>query len=259
MGRFWTLFFLLVPVLGVATFVVAAMTGYWMPQNASVEGAWIDHLFYIILAMTGVVFVITQLLLVWCLWKYDGKAEGRGWYSHGHHQLEVGWTLATAILLLFLVFYQDSFGALGFEWGDVLGRTKLPGDDLPTIEVEVVARQFEWRIRYPGPDGTFYTPDDLHTVNDLRLPVNRHVLVQLRAEDVLHSFYLPNLRIKQDAVPGMRIPVPFTPIAEGEYDLVCAELCGWGHYKMKGRLTVQSQADFDAWLKAALAAQEAVQ
>ena len=125
--------------------------------------------------------------------------------------------------------------------------------------VEVVGRQFEWRLRYPGRDGTLGTPDDLFLVNDLHVPADEDFLVQLKSMDVLHSFFIPNLRIKQDAVPGMKIPVWFKATENGEYDIVCAELCGWGHYKMKGRVTVESRADFERWLEKMYAQQEATQ
>jgi cytochrome c oxidase subunit 2 len=125
--------------------------------------------------------------------------------------------------------------------------------------VEVVARQFEWRLRYPGRDGTLGTADDLFLVNDMHVPVDEDILVQLKSMDVLHSFFIPNLRIKQDAVPGMKIPVWFKATENGQFDIVCAELCGWGHYKMKGRVTVESREDFDRWLEAQYARQEATQ
>jgi cytochrome c oxidase subunit 2 len=96
-------------------------------------------------------------------------------------------------------------------------------------------------------------------VNDLHLPVNEDILVELKSMDVLHSFFLPNMRVKQDAVPGMRIPVWFRCTKEGPYDLVCAELCGWGHYKMKGRVTVESRAKYDEWLAKMYDQQEATQ
>jgi cytochrome c oxidase subunit 2 len=96
-------------------------------------------------------------------------------------------------------------------------------------------------------------------VNDLHLPVDEDVLVQLKSMDVLHSFFLPNLRVKQDAVPGMKIPVWFKAKETGEYDLVCAELCGWGHYKMKGRVTFVTRPEFDAWLERKYLEQEATQ
>ena len=107
--------------------------------------------------------------------------------------------------------------------------------------VEVTGRQFEWRVRYAGTDRTLGTPDDLYTVNDLHVPLDEKTVVAIKSEDVLHDFFLPNLRVKQDVVPGMKQYVWFKPLKQGTYDIVCAELCGWGHYKMKGRLTIESR------------------
>ena len=129
-------------------------------------------------------------------------------------------------------------------WADV----KMRKPDIPPI-VEVTARQFEWRIRYPGADGEIGTKDDVHYVNDLHLPVDTDVVVNLKSMDVLHSFFLPNLRIKQDAVPGHVIPMWFRVKETGTFDLVCAELCGWGHATMRAAAVVESQQDFDAWAK----------
>ncbi len=120
---------------------------------------------------------------------------------------------------------------------------------------EVTGRQFEWRIRYPGPDAVLHTADDLHTVNDLHVPVEEDVLLVIKSQDVLHSFFLPNMRLKQDVVPGMRQHMWFRATKTGQYDIVCAELCGWGHYKMKGKLTVESRVDYLAWLAQELADQ----
>ena len=248
-GIFWSLIFLAVPILGVATFAVAPSYNIWLPKDVSEHGSSIDGLFYFILALTGVVFIATEGLLFWFLWKYDAaKAKGPATYIHGSHTLEVVWTIIPAATLLFLAIYQMN------TWADVKMRRPAMA---PTVEV--VARQFEWRLRYPGRDGMLGTPDDLHLVNDLHLPVDEDILVQLKSMDVLHSFFLPNVRIKQDAVPGMKIPVWFKAREVGEFDIVCAELCGWGHYKMKGRVTFETRAEFDAWLERKYAEQQAVQ
>ncbi|NDH93236.1 MAG: cytochrome c oxidase subunit II [Planctomycetia bacterium] len=246
---FWSLLFLSVPVLGVATFIVGPAYDIWLPRDVSEHGAAVDGLFYFILALTGVVFIATEMVLFWFIWKYDeSKSNGPGRYVHGSHTLEVVWTIIPAAVLLFLAIYQMN------TWADV--KMRRPN---MTPTVEVVGRQFEWRLRYPGRDGMLGTPDDLHLVNDLHLPIDEDILIQLKSMDVLHSFFLPNVRIKQDAVPGMKIPVWFKAREEGVFDIVCAELCGWGHYKMKGRVTFEPREAFERWLERKYAEQEATQ
>ncbi len=250
MSRLWSILFLLVPILGVAVFVWAPGAGYWLPRDISEHGYQIDDLFMFCLYLTGAVFVVTEVALFWFLWRYDGsKNRDPVKYSHGNHNLEVVWTILPAAVLLFISIYQMN------AWADI----KMRAPEHPDVLVEVTGRQFEWRIRYPGPDGEFDTRDDLYDVNELHVPAGADVMVYLKSRDVLHDFFLPNLRIKQDAVPGMKIPVWFTATETGHYDLVCAELCGWGHYKMKGRLVVESQADFEQFLANLKTEQEATQ
>lgn len=247
MGKFWSFLFLLVPVLGVLCFALGPRYGLWLPRDVSLDGHVIDHLFMFILVLTGVVFVATETALFLFMWRYDARRNpDAAKFTHGSHTLEVIWTILPTATLLFIAIYQMN------AWADA----KVRKPDIPPT-VEVTARQFEWRVRYPGSDGEFDTRDDVYTVNSLHVPVGQDVLVVLKSEDVLHSFFLPNLRVKQDAVPGMQQNVWFRPLEEGEFDLVCAELCGWGHYKMKGRLIVESREEFDAWLAATFAAQEA--
>ena len=246
MGKFWATLFLLVPVLGVACFIAGPIYDIWLPRDVSQHGHTIDHLFYFILWLTGAVFVATEVLMAWFIWKYDGKDTARPvHFTHGSHALELVWTIIPAFTLLFIAIYQMN------AWAD--SKIRRP-ESLPIVEVS--GRQFEWRLRYPGPDGKFDTLDDIHVVNDLHLPVNEEILLDLKSMDVLHSFFLPNLRVKQDAVPGMKIPVWFRAVDTGQFDLVCAELCGWGHYKMKGRLTVESRAGVRSLARAKKSADE---
>jgi cytochrome c oxidase subunit 2 len=158
----------------------------------------------------------------------------------------VVWTILPAATLLFIAVYQMD------AWASVKMRpptTVVNGQEAPKPPVaEVTGRQFEWRIRYPGADGVLGTPDDIHTVNDLHLPVGEVIMLHIKSEDVLHSFFLPNLRIKQDVIPGMLQRMWFQANRTGSFDIVCAELCGWGHYKMKGRVTFESPSRFQAWL-----------
>ncbi len=249
MGRFWCLLFFSVIVMAVVTFVLGPVYDHWLPEDISRDGHTIDHLFLFILALTSIVFLGTQFCLFVFMWKYDAAKNAKPVeYTHGSHTLEVIWTIIPTGILLFIALYQMN------AWAD----SKMRRPDVAPL-LEVTARQFEWRLRYPGPDGEIGTQDDIHTVNDLHIPVNEDILFSLKSMDVLHSFFLPNLRVKQDAVPGMKQWVWFRALEEGEYDLVCAELCGWGHYKMKGRITVESRAQFDKWLEEQYLAQEATQ
>jgi cytochrome c oxidase subunit II len=258
--RLWSLFFLLVPILGVAVFVWAMadawpFRGHWLPENVNDHGGVIDNLFLFILVLTGIIFVGTGIVLFWFLWKYTASSNTEPVkFSHGSHTLEVVWSILPAATLLFIAIYQMN------AWADAKMRRPTVmegGQEVPQLPlVEVTGRQFEWRIRYAGEDGIIGTPDDVFTVNELHLPVNEDVVIAIKTEDVLHSFFLPNLRIKQDVVPGMKQFVWFRPNRAGRYDIVCAELCGWGHYKMRGELVLESRASFDAWLKETYEAQE---
>lgn len=253
MGRFWSLFFLSVPILGVACFVWAMagwwpLQGYWLPPNINEHGQVIDNLFMFILYLTGIIFVGTGVALFYFLWKYDAAQNTEPVkYSHGSHTLEVIWSIIPAAALLFIAIYQMR------AWADAKmyrPTVTVAGQTVPKPALaEVTARQFEWRIRYAGKDGIVGTPDDLQIVNELHVPIDEDVVIKIKSMDVLHSFFLPNLRVKQDTVPGMKQHVWFRANRAGTYDIVCAELCGWGHYKMRGSLTVESREDFDRWIE----------
>lgn len=255
MGRFWSFLFLLVPILGVGVFVWAMagwwpMQGHWLPQNINPSGQVIDNLFLFIMYLTGVIFIGTSLALFWFMWKYDAAKNAEPvQYTHGSHTLEVVWSILPAATLLFIAIYQMNAWAR-----EKMVRPQVNGKPKPPL-AEVTGRQFEWRIRYAGDDGQIGTPDDLHVVNDLHVSVNDDIVLQIKSADVLHSFFLPNARVKQDVVPGMEQYVWFRPTVEGTYDIVCAELCGWGHYKMRGRLTVESKEKFDKWYQDKMAEQ----
>ncbi|MFI4875639.1 MAG: cytochrome c oxidase subunit II [Blastopirellula sp. JB062] len=264
MGRVWSVLFLTVPIFGVWTFVAAMNdwwpmsggfyslpAGHWFPE-LSVSDHVKDHLFYVILYLTGVVFIGTGVVLFWFMWRYDAATNTDPIvFSHGSHALEVIWSILPAVVLLFIAIYQMDAWA-----GARMRRPTLPGGEIKPPLARVTGRQFEWRIQYPGEDGRLDTPDDLHVLNDLHVPIDEEIVLEIESEDVLHSFFLPNMRVKQDVVPGMRQYVWFHPVREGSSDIVCAELCGWGHYKMRGRITVDSAAEFDRWYSAAYAEQE---
>jgi len=256
-GRFWSLLFLSVPILGVAAFVFAVIPGgifanHWLPEDISQHGAVIDDLFMFIMYLTGVVFIVTSFLLFWFMWKYDAERNTEPVkYVHGSHTLEIIWSILPAATLLFIAIFQMD------AWADA--RMKYPTDKTTGLKkpplLLVTGRQFEWRMQYAGEDEIIGTPDDIHLVNDVRIPVNEEIVMQIQTQDVLHSFFLPNMRIKQDVVPGMKQHIWFEAKRIGTYDIVCAELCGWGHYKMRGRLIVQSEDDFKEWMANAIAEQ----
>ncbi len=255
--RYWSLLFLVTAALCVGSFVYAMFDpNWWLLHNVSVRsplhfGAEIDRLTMLVLAITGAVFVLTMLALSWALWKYPASPGRVAQYSHGNHKLEIVWTLIPAVILVFLAFYQMG------SWADIKFRSRRP-KSAPLAQV--TGRQFNWLVRYPGVDGKFGTTDDLHVINNLHIVKDQAVLIDLKSQDVLHSFFLPQIRLKQDAVPGMTIPVWFDVDTPGTYELVCAELCGWGHYKMRGLLTVhETQAEFNEWMTSALAEQNQTQ
>ena len=250
-----TLLFAALTVLGVWTFIDAKRfllgptpEGYtwWWPTEISTYGSDIDFLFILIAIMILVFFILTLGLLTVFVFKYSAKREDKGVFSHGSHKLEMLWTAVPAVLLLVIAFSQMS------TWASIKFAGAIEDEE---IFAEIFASQFDWRYRYPGADGRFGTADDIETPYELVVPEGKKLVFHLRSMDVLHSFFVPKLRLKQDAVPGMTIPIWFEVDPEElaaeedkSFDIICAELCGWGHYKMSGRVTVKSQADFDAWL-----------
>lgn len=240
MKHFWAFLFLLVPIFGVLTFVLAPYYNHSFPHDISEHGRVIDQLFFFILYLTGIIFVATEVCLFYFMWKYNARSNAEPVkYSHGSHTLEVVWTILPAVTLLFIAIYQMN------AWADA----KMRRPDVP-VTAEITGRQFNWDVRYPGPDGELHTPDDIIRVDgDIHFPSNEQVLLSIKSADVLHSFFLPNMRMKQDVVPGMQQFMWFKCRDEKvQVDIVCAELCGWGHYKMSGRATFEPRADFNAWL-----------
>jgi cytochrome c oxidase subunit 2 len=245
-----------------STYFFIAKT-WWFPAGASASTAAIDHQFFVTFILMGIIFVAAQLTLGFFAWKYRGQASNtRAEYSHGNLRLEFIWTTLTAILFIGLNLVGSPIWA---------AERFRPAVDSAT-HVEVTGMQFAWYFRYPGPDGKFglakpeledpsaggegalgldtsdpASKDDVVT-GIMEVPVNREVEVILRAHDVIHSFFVPAMRFKQDAVPGLAIHMHFTPTQTGDFEIACAELCGLGHYKMHGMLKVVSQDEFDKWL-----------
>lgn len=211
---------------------------WFLPPSVSTFGPDIDRLYYIILAITGVVFVLTEFLLIYFVVKYRARPGQEAEYIEGSTKAEIIWTTIPAVIVVALGLMSAGL------WADIKDPARIPAG---SYELILEGRQFEWEATYAGSDGVLETADDFTLLNQINVPVDRPVTVHLRASDVLHSFFLPDLRVKQDAVPGMSIPVWFEATQTGEYTIGCAELCGLGHYTMEGVLVVQSASEFDQW------------
>ena len=232
---------------------------WWMPAAASAAAPAIDRQFDLTFVLMGIVFLAAQLGLGLFVWRYRDRGQ-KATFSHGNNTLEFTWTTLTAILFLGLVFASNRI------WAEQRFMPAQPG----AIQVEATGLQFAWYFRYPGADGKYgrtkpeledasvgnavglddadpASKDDVVT-GTMVLPVNREVDLTLRSQDVIHSLFIPSMRFKQDAVPGLMIHMHFTPTQTGEYEIACAELCGRGHYKMHAILKVVSEQDFAKWL-----------
>jgi cytochrome c oxidase subunit II len=209
-----------------------------LPPGVTTYAAEIDRLYYLILWITGLVFLLTQGLLFWFLIRYRKREGSRAAYTHGSTKAEVLWTAVPFVIVVALGLMSKGV------WDDIKDPDHIPAD---AYEIRVSARQFEWEARYAGADGVFGTDADFTLLNRLHVPANRPVVVHLTAEDVIHSFFVPAFRVKQDAVPGRTIAVWFEVTEAGDYTMACAELCGTGHFRMDGRVIVQSETEFRAW------------
>jgi cytochrome c oxidase subunit 2 len=210
-----------------------------LPSGASTFTGEIDWLYNTILVITGIAFVLVEVALVVFLVKYRHRPGRRATYTHGSNRAEIIWTTVTALVVVWI-----GLASAG-GWHRIKARDAAPAGAYPLL---ITAKQFEWHITYPGKDGKIGTADDFTVRSQLHVVVNRPVAAMLESEDVIHSFFVAPWRIKQDAVPGMRIPVWFQPTKVGSFELGCAELCGLGHYRMRAVVTVHTQQDYDRWV-----------
>jgi cytochrome c oxidase subunit 2 len=217
---------------------------FWFPEDISNVAREIDHLFWYSTAWTASVGVIVIIILATFLVRYRRRAGRLPLYTHGNTKGALTLTLTLAALVFLLLDVNLAYNDHRV-WKSMFGRPPAMSD---ALKIEVMPEQFAWNVRYAGPDGVFGTPDDIVTLNELRIPVGQPVIVQLSSRDVVHSFFLPNLRIKQDAVPGMVTSIYFMAEKTGDYNIACAQHCGLGHYRMKGMFLVQTPEDFQAWL-----------
>jgi cytochrome c oxidase subunit II len=239
-----------------------------LPIVASSHGHEVDMIIYLVHIVMLILFVGWGVFFIFVLFRFRKKrnpqADYTGTKSHVSQAIEIGVVIVEAILLVgfSIPFWAKQVNAFP-------NRTDI-------IEVRVKGEQFAWNIHYPGPDGIFGNTDleffdkqsnpmgldpkdpkgkdDFTTINQLHLPIGRPAIIHLTSRDVMHSFSLPVMRVKQDVIPGMSIPTWFTPTKTGAFEIACAQLCGLGHYRMRGYLTIHNQEGFYQWVEEQVAA-----
>jgi cytochrome c oxidase subunit 2 len=232
-----------------------------LPVQASTHAAELDHLTVLVHWLMAVLFVGWGVFFIFVLFRFRKGANPRADYHGAKGKIakgiEIGVVVVEAVLLIFY-----AIPAWATRAGDFPSQNEA-------VVVRVVAEQFAWNVHYPGPDGKFGrtdiklmaadnplgldrrdqdAKDDIATINQLTLPVDRPALVRLSSKDVIHSFGLYEMRVKQDAVPGLEIPVWFVPNRIGDYEIACSQLCGLGHYRMRGFVNIKSEADYRNFL-----------
>ncbi len=292
----WAYLFAAVLIGEMLISALAPLVGWWLPKSVSSYSGGIDMLFYAILAVTGVTFVGVSAVFIYALFKFPHQDGRRALYTHGNHKLELIWSSVPGVILLVLAIVQIP------AWLNVKAAAEQSNEG-NYLQVEVTARQWEWRMRYPSSEHLKEwtdpaaakkdfrmklppRPDDVRRVNEIHCVKGKKMLVHLKTQDVIHSFFLPQLRLKQDALPGKTIPVWFL-VTEANcvkengvwqdgmrydeekqtwakeprniWELACAEYCGAGHWLMRGKLFVHpTQEDFEDWLTTVEAEQKRV-
>lgn len=204
----------------------------WNGQQASTAAAKIDDLLSVMIVLSSFVFSLVVVMLSYALWKFKAKPgdESDGEPMHGNTRLEVAWTLIPTVIVLF---------AAAYSW-IVLDDIEAKAED--PLTVDVFSQQFAWSFGYPGKDMAW-------SEGELHVPVDRQVHFKMHSLDVIHSFWVPEWRIKKDNVPGITTTAIVTPDKVGTYQLICTELCGFGHAAMRAKVVVESPAEFQKWVK----------
>jgi len=230
-GRLPIVKMLLVTIAMTVVISVVMVSINWDGQEASTAAPKIDGLLNVMIVISSFVFSLVMVMLFYALWKFRAKPgdESDGEPIHGNTRLEIAWTLIPTIIVL--------FGA-GYSW-KVLDEIeeKQPNP----LTVDVFSQQYAWSFAYPG-KGYVWTEGEFH------VPVNRQIVFKMHAQDVIHSFWVPEWRIKKDNVPGITTTAIVTPDREGTYQLICTELCGFGHATMRAKVVVESPSKFEKWV-----------
>ena len=232
-----------------------------LPVQASMHAPEIDNMISLVHWLMLILFVGWGIFFIYVLFRFRAGANPRASYTGAKGKISKGLEIGIVVVeMVLLVFYAIP------AWARRVSA--FPAEN-EAVVVRVIAEQFAWNVHYPGPDGKFgrtdisrisvdnpigldrsdpAAKDDITTINQLNLPVDRPILVHLSTKDVIHSFGLFEMRVKQDAVPGLDIPVWFVPNRIGDYEISCSQLCGLGHYRMRGFLNIKSAADFQTFL-----------
>ncbi len=236
-------------------------------ENAAEHGFMVDHMLEIVHWFMAALFVGWSIFFGFTLWRFRRRnhpvADYHGVRSHTSTHLEIGVVVVEAALLLGLAFPLWSRQVNAFPTGDGV------------VRVRAIGEQFKWSIHYPGPDGVFgrqdpllvsgtspigldlsdpNAKDDFIMPNEVHLPVNTPAIIEVSSKDVIHNFALYTMRVAQDAIPGSRIPMWFTPVKTGEWEIICGQLCGASHYTMKAALLVETEEEYRTWLKSKVTA-----
>jgi len=232
-----------------------------LPLEASAHAAQLDTITLFVHVLMALLLVGWGSFFVYTLIRFRASRNPRASYQGASSRASL-WAEAGVVVAELLLLVGFSIPAWASRVND------LPRADQATV-IRVVAEQFAWNAHYPGPDGQFgrtdvsliaadnplgldrrstFAADDVVSVGQIGVPIGRPVIVQLSAKDVIHSFGVPAMRVKQDAIPGMMTPVWFTPTVAGDFDIACSQLCGFGHYRMRGVLKVMDDGQFRAWL-----------
>lgn len=216
------------------------------PQNISSNGHLIDGLWNYTTILCIFYFILVCIGLFGFSYLYSRKRNKTPYYTYGNKKQHI---IVTAVIGA-AVFLTIDLNIARIASNDLIDNFwKYPDPKTEKVlRVEVMAQQWLWSFRYAGPDGEFATADDIVTNNDLRIPVNTKVLFHLTSKDVIHSFWVPNVRVKVDTIPGRVTRIWWDATIPGVYDIVCAEMCGTHHYKMKAKLTVYTEEEFNQWI-----------
>jgi cytochrome c oxidase subunit II len=244
---------LLVALLLAAIATAVAIFVPWLPDNASEEGGRVDFVFWFVTAICIGIFSVVASLSVYSLVKFRAKPDddSDGPPVHGHTGLEIAWTAIPLLLVLSMIVVSS------------VALAKNDRDPSGSMRIEILGQQFAWTVAYP-PAGAAEDTDGFICFNPLSggdvdkrckssttllLPLDRHARLHLTSRDVIHSFWVPEFRQKQDAVPGLDTQITVTPTRTGNFPFICTELCGLGHALMRSRAIVMPASDFDAWLR----------